>query len=185
MSTPVNLVGRLTSDPELRFSANGTAVAKFSVVTSRRTKDQSGEWVDVDTSFWDCVAFKQTAENIAESLTKGTAVIVVGKAAQRTWETKEGEKRRSIEVTVDEIGPSLRFATAKVNKTQRQGGGDAPRGGQGGGFGQQAGGNQSPQGGNAPADDPWATGASAGTPQDKGNGGGGGGGGGFSERPPF
>lgn len=164
MSTPVNLVGRLTGDPELRFSGNGTAVAKFSVVTSRRTKDQSGEWVDVDTSFWDCVAFKQTAENVAESLTKGTAVIVVGKAAQRTWETKEGEKRRSVEVTVDEIGPSLRFATAKVNKTQRQGGG-------GGGFGGPQGGNQSPQGGgNAPADDPWATG---------------GGGGGFSEAPPF
>lgn len=158
MSIPVNLVGRLTSDPELRFSANGVAVAKFSVVTSRRVKDQqSGEWSDVDTSFWDCVAFKQLAENIAESLSKGMAVLVVGKAAQRTWETKEGEKRRSVEVTVDEVGPSLKNATAKVAKTQRQGGG---------GFG---GGNAQPASA-GPADDPWATSKAAG---------------GFSEDPPF
>lgn len=160
MSTPVNLVGRLTADPELRFSASGVAVAKFTVVTSRRVKDQqTGEWSDADTSFWDCVAFKQTAENVAESLQRGMSVIVVGKAAQRSYETKEGEKRRYLEVTVDEVGPSLKNATASVKKTQRQGSGQAQ---QGGGFGQQ-------QGGNAPADDPWATG----------------GGGGFSDDVPF
>lgn len=143
MSIPVNLVGRLTADPELRFSATGVAVAKFSVVTSRRVKDQqSGEWSDADTSYWDCVAFKQLAENIAESLTKGAAVLVVGKAAQRTWETKEGEKRRSVEVTVDDVGPSLRSATANVNKAQRQGGG----------FG---GGQSAPAGAPGSPDDPW------------------------------
>lgn len=170
MSTPVTLVGRLTADPELRFGANGTAVARFAVVTSRRVRDQqTGEWSDADTSFWDCVAFKQTAENVAESLVKGLSVIVVGKAAQRTWETKEGEKRRSVEVVVDEVGPSLRNATAKVEKAQRQGSG------QGGGFGQQPqqtgqqqGGGFGNQGGGAPAEDPWATG-----------------GGGFGDDPPF
>lgn len=161
MSTPVNLVGRLVAEPELRFGANGTAVARFTVVTSRRVKDQqTGEWSDADTSFWDCVAFKQLAENLAESsLQKGTAVIVVGKAAQRTWETKEGEKRRSVEVVVDEVAPSLRNATAKVTKAQRQGSG---QGQQGGGFSQPG-----------PAGDPWATGQPAG------------GGGGFSDDPPF
>jgi single-strand DNA-binding protein len=172
MSTPVHLTGRLTADPELRFGANGNAVAKFTVVTSRRVKDQqSGEWSDADTTFWDCVAFKQTAENVCESLQRGFAVLVDGKAAQREWETKEGEKRRKIEVVVDSIGPDLRYATAKVNKTQRQGSG-------GGGFGQQQGGQQSPQGGgNAPADDPWATSQQS---DDTG-----GGGGGFSDKPPF
>jgi single-strand DNA-binding protein len=89
-------------------------------VTSRRVRNnQSGEWSDADTSFWDCVAFGQLAENIAESLTKGTAVIVAGRAAQRTWETKEGEKRRSIEITADEVAASLRFATCKVVKADR------------------------------------------------------------------
>ena len=120
MSTPVNLTGRLVADPELRFSGKGQPVTKFTVVTSRRVRDsQSGEWSDADTSFWDCVAFGQLAENIAESLGKGTAVLVSGRAAQRTWETKEGEKRRSIEITAEEVAPSLRFATCKVSKVAR------------------------------------------------------------------
>jgi single-strand DNA-binding protein len=120
MSTTVTLTGRLTADPEMRFSATGTPVAKFTVVTSRRIRDkQSGDWSDADTSFWDCVALGQLAESAAESLTKGIAVLVTGRAAQRTWETKEGEKRRSIEVTVDEVAPSLRWASAKIAKAER------------------------------------------------------------------
>jgi single-strand DNA-binding protein len=119
MSTPVNLRGRLTRDPELRYSAAGKAVAKFSVVTSRRYKDDSGNWVDKDTTFWDCVAFGQLAENIAESLPKGTAVILAGNAAQEEWTTKEGDKRRSIKVMVDDVAPSLRWASAKVGKSER------------------------------------------------------------------
>src|SRR6516164_6281318 len=120
MSTPVTLTGRLTADPEMRYTAKGSPVARFSVVTSRRVRDdQSGEWSDADTSFWDCVAFGQLAEHVAESLVKGTAVLVMGRAAQRTWETKEGEKRRSIEVTADEVAASLRFATCKVMKAER------------------------------------------------------------------
>ncbi len=120
MSTPVNLTGRMAADPELRFSAKGQPVARFTVVTSRRVRDsQTGEWSDADTSFWDCVAFGQLAENIAESLGKGTAVLVSGRAAQEEWETKDGQKRRSIKVTADEVAPSLRFATCKVAKVAR------------------------------------------------------------------
>ena len=104
----------------LHYSASGSPVARFSIVTSRRVKDkQSGEWSDADTTFWDGVAFGQLAENIAESLTKGTAVIVTGRASQRSWEAKDGTKRRSIEVTADEVAPSLRFASAKVNRVTR------------------------------------------------------------------
>jgi single-strand DNA-binding protein len=120
VSIPVTLTGRLTADAELRFSAKGSPVARFTVVTSRRVRDsQSGEWSDQDTSFWDCVAFGQLAENVVESLQKGTAVLVTGRAAQRSWEDKEGQKRRSIEVTADEVAPSLRFASTKVNKVSR------------------------------------------------------------------
>ena len=131
MSTPVTLRGRLTRDPEMRYSNSGKAVVKFAVVTSRRVKDQqTGEWSDADTTFWDCVAFGQLAENVAESLEKGTAVIVQGNAAQEEWTTKEGEKRRSMKVTVDEVAPSLRFHSAKVSKAARSEGGSqqqAPR----------------------------------------------------------
>lgn len=145
MSTPVTLSGRLTRDPELKFSASGVAVAKFSVVTSRRQLNkQTNEWEDQDVSFWDCVCFKQLAENVADSLVKGTAVIVQGRAAQRTWEAKDGSKRISVEVSVDEVGPTLRFATAKVSKASRGDGG----GGQ----------SQRPQGSTAAgasANDPW------------------------------
>ena len=120
MSTTVTLTGRLTKDPELRFSASGSPVARFSVVTSRRVRDKtSGEWSDADTSFWDCVAFGQLAENVAESLEKGTAVIVTGRAAQEEWETKDGQKRRSVKVTAEEVAPSLRWASAKISKAAR------------------------------------------------------------------
>jgi single-strand DNA-binding protein len=120
MSTPVNLAGRMVAEPELRFSAKGQPVVKFTVVTSRRVRDsQTGEWSDADASFRDCVAFGQLAENPAESLGKGTAVIVTGRAAQEEWETKDGQKRRSIKVTAEEVAPSLRFATCKVSKVAR------------------------------------------------------------------
>jgi single-strand DNA-binding protein len=114
MSTQVTLRGRLTRDPEMRYSAAGKAVARFAVVTSRRVKDgKSGEWSDADTTFWDCVAFGQTAENAAESLEKGTAVIVTGSASQEEWE-KDGQKRRSMKVVVDDLAVSLRWHSAKV-----------------------------------------------------------------------
>ena len=122
MSTQVTLRGRLTSDPELRFSANRQAGAKFAVVTSRRFKNQqTSEWEDRDTTFWDCVAFGELAENAAESLEKGTAVVVTGNAAQEEWETKDGEKRKSMKVTAEDVAPSLRFASAKIARASRTG----------------------------------------------------------------
>ena len=120
MSTPVTLRGRLTRDPELRYSNAGKAVVKFAVVTSRRFKnDQSGEWEDRDTTFWDCVAFGELADNAAESLEKGTAVIVQGNAASEEWVSKDGEKRRSMKVVVEDVAPSLRFQSAKITKAAR------------------------------------------------------------------
>lgn len=120
MSTPVTLTGRLTADPDLRYTQQGKALARFSVVTSKRMKNsQSGEWEDRDTTFWRCVIFGQMAEHVVESLTKGSAVIVQGSARQNDWETKDGEKRRDIEVVVDDIAPSLRWASAKVMKAER------------------------------------------------------------------
>jgi len=143
---PVTLTGRLTAGPELRFSASGSPVARFSVVTSRRVRDKtSGEWSDTDTSFWDVVAFGQLAENVAESLEKGTAVIVTGRAAQEEWEAKDGQKRRSIKVTVEEVAPSLRWASAKISNVSRE----HPAG--------------TKSAGGRPADaDPWASGAPGG-----------------------
>jgi single-strand DNA-binding protein len=192
--TTITIVGNAVEDPELRFTPNGQAVARFRIASTPRFRDQqSGEWKDGESLFLTCNVWRQAAENAAESITKGMRVIVVGRLKQRSYETREGEKRTVYEIEADEVGPSLKNATAKVNKTQRQGGGDAPRGGQGGGDaprggqgggfggGGQGGGGQGGGGGNAPADDPWATGAGAGTPQDKGNGGGGG----FSDDPPF
>lgn len=132
MSTQVNLRGRLTRDPEMRFSAKGNPVATFAVVTSKRVKDeQSGEWTDSNVTFWDCVAFGQLAENIAESLEKGTAVVVTGNAYQEEWEDKQGNKRRSLKVTVDDVAPSLRWASAKIAKAERQGAGSRPADGRG------------------------------------------------------
>jgi single-strand DNA-binding protein len=104
----------------MKYSAKGQPVTRFSVVTSRRVKDQqSGDWSDADTTFWDVVAFGQLGENVAESLAKGSAVLVTGRAAQEEWTTKEGEKRRSMKVVADEVAPSLRFATCKVARSER------------------------------------------------------------------
>jgi single-strand DNA-binding protein len=131
MSTPVTLRGRLTRDPEMRYSNAGKPVCKFAVVTSRRVKDQqTGDWSDADTTFWDCVAFGQLAENCAESLEKGTAVVVQGNASQEEWTTKDGEKRRSMKVVAEDVAPSLRFHSAKVSRAARSEGGgqqQAPR----------------------------------------------------------
>jgi single-strand DNA-binding protein len=123
MSTTVTLTGRLTRDPELKFSAAGKAIARFSVVTSRRVKDQrTNEWSDTDTTFWDCTAFGELASNLAESLLKGTAVIVSGHASQEEWTGKDGEKRRSLKVIAEDVAPSLRWASVKVAKAARSSG---------------------------------------------------------------
>jgi single-strand DNA-binding protein len=138
--TVITVIGNLTGDPELRFTPSGAAVANFTVASTPRTFDrQSNEFKDGDTLFMRCSIWREAAENVAESLTKGTRVIVTGRLVQRSYETREGEKRTVVELQVDEVGPSLRYASAKVTRTQRGGGGG------GGGFGGQ------------PADDPWAT----------------------------
>ncbi|MER6092510.1 single-stranded DNA-binding protein [Streptomyces bluensis] len=150
MSSTMTLTGRLAGQPELRFSPSGVAVAAFTIVTSRRVKDPAtGEWGDADTTFWDCKAFKQLAENVCESLEKGLEVVAVGRAVQESWEDKQtGQKRSKISVRIDAIGPSLRSATAKVTKS-------------GGGKGQgrqefaQAREQSARQG---PPGDPWASG---------------------------
>ncbi len=141
--TVITLVGNLVDDPELRFTPSGAAVAKFRIASTPRTFDrQTNEWKDGESLFLTCNVWRQPAENVAESLQRGMRVIVQGRLRQRSYETKEGEKRTVFEVEVDEVGPSLKYATAKVTRTQRQGGSSY-------GGGQQAGG--------APADDPWAT----------------------------
>jgi single-strand DNA-binding protein len=125
MSTPVTLTGRLTADPELTFAKSGSAIARFSVVTSRRVMDKAtNEWTDQDTSFWNCTAFGALGENVCESLAKGVAVIVTGRAAQESWDDKTtGQKRTAVKVIADEVAPSLRWATAKVVKADRANGG--------------------------------------------------------------
>lgn len=152
--TVITVIGNLTGDPELRFTPSGAAVANFTVASTPRQFDrQSNEWKDGETLFMRCSVWRDAAENVAESLQRGTRVIVSGRLKSRSYETKEGEKRTVIEMEVDEVGPSLRYATAKVNKTQRSGGGGfggGQQGGSGGGFG-----------GGAQQDDPWATGGSA------------------------
>ncbi|WP_455837139.1 single-stranded DNA-binding protein [Pseudarthrobacter siccitolerans] len=150
--TTITVIGNLTSDPELRFTPSGSAVANFTIASTPRTFDrQSNEWKDGETLFLRASVWREAAENVAESLTKGTRVIVTGRLKSRSYETKEGEKRTVIELEVDEIGPSLRYANAKVNRTQRSGG----QAGQGnGGFGNQ--GNTSPAGQPTAQDDPWA-----------------------------
>jgi single-strand DNA-binding protein len=175
--TTITVIGNLTSDPELRFTPSGSAVANFTIASTPRTFDrQSNEWKDGETLFLRASVWREAAENVAESLTKGMRVIVNGRLKSRSYETKEGEKRTVIELEVDEIGPSLRYANAKVNRTQRSGGRGAGNGAQGGfgsgsgggnsggGFGGGSGGNQGGNsggtwGGNQPAqqDDPWAT----------------------------
>jgi single-strand DNA-binding protein len=138
--TTITLIGNLTDDPELRFTPSGAAVAKFRVASTPRYLDkQTNEWKDGEALFLTCNVWRQAAEHVAESLQRGTRVIVSGRLRQRSYETREGEKRTVFELEVDEIGPSLRYATAKVQKMQRSGG---P-----GGFGSSG----------APSDDPWAS----------------------------
>lgn len=117
------IVGNLTDDPELRYTPNGAAVANFRVAVNRRYKDQSGEWKDGETSFFRVNAWRTLAENSAESLTRGTRVVVTGRLRSRSWETPEGQTRTAVEIEADEVAPSLRWATAKVEK-QSRGGGD-------------------------------------------------------------
>ncbi|GAA2869353.1 single-stranded DNA-binding protein [Pseudonocardia halophobica] len=158
--TVITVVGNLTADPELRFTPSGAAVANFTVASTPRTFDrQSGEWKDGEALFLRCNIWRQAAENVAETLTRGARVIVQGRLRQRSFETREGEKRTVIEMEVDEVGPSLRYATAKVNKVSRGGGsGGFGGGGGGGGFGGGGG-----QGGGGGYDDPWGSAPPAGS----------------------
>jgi single-strand DNA-binding protein len=163
--TVITVVGNLTADPELRFTPSGAAVASFTIASTPRTFDRnSNEWKDGEALFLRCSIWRQAAENVAESLTRGMRVVATGRLKQRSFETREGEKRTVIELDVDEVGPSLRYASAKVNRTQR---GSSS----GGGFG----GSGSDSGGSTGADDPWSSAPPAG----------GSGGGGFSDEPPF
>ena len=160
--TVITVVGNLTADPELRFTPNGAAVANFTVASTPRTFDrQTNEWKDGEALFLRCSVWREAAENVAESLTKGMRVIVQGRLKARSYDDRDGNRRTSWELDVDEVGPALKFATAKVTRAQRSGGGG------GGGFQQQGGGQAAPQ-------DPWS---------------GGGGGGGWdtpsSNEPPF
>ena len=163
--TQITIAGNLVDDPELRFTPAGQPVARFRVASTPRFRDNStGEWKDGDSLFLTCNVWRQAAENVAESLQRGMRVIVSGRLRQRSYETKEGEKRTVYEVEVDDVGPSLRNASAKVAKVSRSGGGFG--GGGGGGQGNGSGGSG---GGRAEAD-PWASSDS---------------GGGFSDEPPF
>lgn len=142
--TTITLIGNLTADPDLRFTPSGAAVASFTVASTPRTFDrQANEWKDGEAMFLTCSVWRQAAENVAESLQKGMRVIVHGRLKSRSYETREGEKRTVFEVDVDEVGPALRYATAKVTRTQGggNGGGNWSQGGQGGGGYQQGGGN--------------------------------------------
>jgi len=167
--TVITVVGNLTDDPELRFTASGAAVANFTVASTPRFFDkQTNEWKDGDALFLRCSVWRQAAENVAESLTRGMRVMVQGRLKQRSYETREGEKRTVYEIDVDEVGPSLKYATAKVTKVQRSAGG---------GFG-----------GNAPAqssEDPWASAAPAGGDSWGGSGSTGAGAAPASDEPPF
>ncbi|MFE0374029.1 single-stranded DNA-binding protein [Streptomyces inhibens] len=193
--TVITVVGNLVDDPELRFTPSGAAVAKFRVASTPRTFDrQTNEWKDGESLFLTCSVWRQAAENVAESLTRGTRVVVQGRLKQRSYEDREGVKRTVYELDVEEVGASLKNATAKITKTSGRGGqggggfgGGQQGGGQGGGgWGGGSGGGQQ-GGGAAPADDPWATGGPAGGGQQGGGGGGWGGssGGGYSDEPPF
>lgn len=210
--TVITVVGNLTDDPELRFTPSGAAVANFTVASTPRTFDKnSNEWKDGDALFLRCSIWRQAAENVAESLTRGMRVVVSGRLRQRSYETKEGEKRTVVELEVEEIGPSLKYATAKVTKANRPGGPGGGGGQQGGGWGGNSGGSGGQQGGGwsgggggnsggggfnggggapqggAPSgggNDPWAAGGGNGGGGNSG-GGDGGWGGGYSDEPPF
>jgi single-strand DNA-binding protein len=160
--TTITVVGNLTADPELRFTPSGAAVANFTVASTPRIYDrQSGEWKDGEALFLRCNIWREAAENVAESLTRGSRVIVTGRLKQRSFETREGEKRTVFEVEVDEIGPSLRYATAKVNKASRSGGGGGGFGGGGGGGGSRQ--ASAPASSSGPADDPWGSAPASGS----------------------
>jgi single-strand DNA-binding protein len=152
--TVITVVGNLVDDPELRFTPSGAAVANFRIASTPRTFDrQSNEWKDGEALFLSCSVWRQAAENVAESLQKGMRVVVQGRLKQRSYETREGEKRTVVELEVEEVGPSLKYATAKVARVQRSGGG--------GGY----------SGGNAGGDDPWASSpAQGGQPARQGGG---------------
>jgi single-strand DNA-binding protein len=178
--TPITVVGNLVADPELRFTASGQPVATFRVASTPRIRDNAtNEWKDGDSLFLSCNVWRQAAENVAESLQRGMRVIVTGRLRQRNYETKEGEKRTVYEVEVDDVGPSLRNASAKVNRASRgggeggfSGGGNRSGGGGGGGYGGQGGqGGQGSSGGGGRNEDPWASDSSSG--------------GGYSDEPPF
>jgi single-strand DNA-binding protein len=194
--TVITVVGNLVDDPELRFTPSGAAVAKFRVASTPRIFDrQTNEWKDGEGLFLTCSVWRQAAENVAESLTRGMRVVVQGRLKQRSYEDREGVKRTVYELDVEEVGPSLKNATAKVTKTTGRGG----QGGFGGGGQQQGGGGSwgggpsgggQQGGGSAPADDPWATSAPVGGGQQQGGAGSwggssGGSGGGYSDEPPF
>jgi single-strand DNA-binding protein len=172
--TPITVVGNLVADPELRFTPSGQPVATFRVASTPRIRDNAtNEWKDGDSLFLSCNVWRQAAENVAESLQRGMRVIVTGRLRQRNYETKEGEKRTVYEVEVDDVGPSLRNASAKVNRASR-GGGEGGFGGGGGnrGGGSYSGGQGSSSGGNSSTsrnEDPWASDS----------------GGGYSDEPPF
>ena len=153
--TPITVVGNLTADPELRFTPSGAAVANFTVASTPRTFDkQTNDWKDGEALFLNCSVWRQAAENAAESLTRGMRVIVSGRLKARSYETREGEKRTVFEIDVDEVGPSMKYATAKVTKTSRSGGGQ--------GFGSSGG----------SSDDPWASSSGQGGQSNGGQGGG-------------
>ena len=173
--TPITVIGNLTADPELRFTPSGAAVANFTVASTPRTFDrQTNEWKDGEALFLNCSVWRQAAENAAESLVRGMRVIVSGRLKARSYETREGEKRTVFEIDVDEVGPSLKYATAKVSKTSRSGTGSGGGGSWGGGgddpwanAGQSGGGHQGSgswggqqggqPGGQAGQSDPWAS----------------------------
>ena len=158
--TVITVVGNLTGDPELRFTPSGAAVANFTIANTPRIFDrQTNEWKDGDTLFLNCSIWRQAAENVAESLQKGMRVVAQGRLKQRSYETREGEKRTVVELDVEEVGPSLKYATAKVARVQRSGPG-------GGGGGYSGGGNA---GG---GDDPWAASPAQSSPQGGAQGGG-------------
>ena len=184
--TTITIVGNLTDDPELRFTPSGAAVAKFRIASTPRTLDrQSGEWKDGEPLFLACNIWRDAAEHVAESLQRGARVIVQGRLRQRSYETREGEKRTVYELEVDEIGPSLRYATAKVQRMNRSGGGGGGFGASNGGGGgrQSGGGGGNSGGGGGNFDDPWATTAA---PASSGGGGRSGGStSSFDDEPPF
>jgi single-strand DNA-binding protein len=168
--TNITIIGNLVADPELRYTPTGQAVATFRVAsTPRRYNNQTGQWEDGEGLFLSCNVWRQAAENVAESLERGMRVLVSGRLRQRSYETREGEKRTVYEVEVDEVGPSLRYASAKVTRSTRSGSGSG--GGSGFGGGQAAGQGGYGGGTAAPADDPWAADTGSDT--------------GLSDEPPF